>query len=73
MDSHEGQSNKRSTSKVLADEAVDGFPILEPSQQGWKAVELIIQRKHYLMNNHKSHTTRLSQRSSLRNSILEHS
>jgi hypothetical protein len=73
MDSHDGQSNKSSTTKVPTDEAVDGFPILESSQQGRKAVGLIIHRKHYLMNNNKSRMTRLSQRSGLGNSILEHS
>jgi hypothetical protein len=36
---------------VLTDEAVDGLPILESSKQGRKAVGLIVQRKHYLMNN----------------------
>jgi hypothetical protein len=42
---HEGQSNKSPTSKVLTDEAVDGFPVLESSQQVRKAARLIIQRK----------------------------
>jgi hypothetical protein len=55
------------------DKAVDGFPILESPQQSRKTVELVIQRKHHLMNNCKSRTTCLSQRSSLGNSILEHS
>jgi hypothetical protein len=73
MELHKGQSDKSSTSKVLTDEAVDGFPILKPSQQGRKPVGLIIQRKHYLMNNRKSRTTCLIQRSGLGNSILEHS
>jgi hypothetical protein len=50
MDSHEGQSNKSPTSKMLMDEAVDGFPILELPQQVRKAARLIIQRKHHLMN-----------------------
>jgi hypothetical protein len=58
---------------VLADEAVDGFPILESSQQVKKAAWLIIQRKHHLMNSRQSHMTHLSQRSGLGNSILEHS
>jgi hypothetical protein len=73
MDSHEGQSYKSPTSKVLADEAVDGFPILELSQQVRKAAWLIIHRKHHLMNSHQSRMTRLSQRSGLGNLILEHS
>jgi hypothetical protein len=50
MDSHEGQSNKSPTSKMLMDEAVDGFPVLELPQQVRKAAWLIIQRKHHLMN-----------------------
>jgi hypothetical protein len=73
MDSHEGQSNKIPTSKVLMDEAIDGFPVFESSQQVRKAARLIIQRKHHLMNGRQSRTTCLSQRSGLGNSILEHS
>jgi hypothetical protein len=73
MDSHKGQSNKSPTSKVLTDEAVDGFPILESSQQVRKAVWLIIQRKHHLMNSSQCRMTRFNQRSGLGNSILEHS
>jgi hypothetical protein len=30
---------------------VDGLPILESLQQGWKTVGLVVQRKHHLMNN----------------------
>jgi hypothetical protein len=73
MDLHEGQSNKSPTLKVLMDEAVDGFPVLESSQQVRKAARLIIQRKYYPMNGHQSRTTCLSQHSGLGNSILEHS
>jgi hypothetical protein len=53
-------------------EAVDGFPILKLAQQGRKAIGLVLQRKHCLMNNHKSRTACLSQRPSLGNSILEY-
>jgi hypothetical protein len=54
------------------DEAVDGFPILESSQQGRKAVGLVIQRKHCLMNDCKSRTACLGQHSGLGNPILEY-
>jgi hypothetical protein len=33
MDPHKGQGNQSSASKVLADEAIDGFSILESSQK----------------------------------------
>jgi hypothetical protein len=36
MDPHEGQSNQSSASKMLADEMVDGFTILELPQQDRK-------------------------------------
>jgi hypothetical protein len=73
VDSHEGQSNKSSTLKMLTNKMVDGLPILESFQQDQKAVELVIQRKHYLMNNRQSRMTCLSLPSGLRNSILKHS
>jgi hypothetical protein len=57
---------------VFADEVVDGFPILESAQQGRKAVGLIIQRKHFLMNDRKSRPACLSQRPGLANPILEY-
>jgi hypothetical protein len=57
---------------VFTGEAVDGFPILELAQQGRKAVGLVIQRKHCLMNDRKSRTACLSQRPSLGNPILEY-
>jgi hypothetical protein len=57
---------------VFADEAVDGFHILELAQQGRKAVGLVIQRKHCLMNDRKSRTACLSQHPGLGNPILEH-
>jgi hypothetical protein len=72
MNPHKGQGNQSSASKVLADEAIDGFSILESSQQSEKAVGLVIQRKHRLVNNCKSRMTCLSKCSSLGNSILEH-
>jgi hypothetical protein len=71
MDPHKGQSNQSSASKVLANEMVDGFTILESSQQGRKAVGLVIQREHRLMNDCKSHAACLRQRSSLGNPILK--
>jgi hypothetical protein len=71
MDPHEGQSNQSSASKMLADETVDSFTILGPSQQGRKAVSLVIQRKHRLMNDRKSRATCLRQCSGLGNSILK--
>jgi hypothetical protein len=58
---------------MLTNKVVDVLPILESSQQGRKAVGLVIQRKHYLMNNSQSRMTRLSLHSGLRNLILEHS
>jgi hypothetical protein len=33
MDPHEGEGNQSHASKVFADEAVDGFSILESAQQ----------------------------------------
>jgi hypothetical protein len=72
MNPHEGQSNQSSASKVLADETVDGFTILESSQQGRKAVRLVIQRKHCLMNDCKGHAECLRQCSGLGNPILKY-
>jgi hypothetical protein len=57
---------------VFADEAVDGFPILELAQQGRKAVGLVIHRKHFLMNDRKSRMACLSQHPGLGNPILEY-
>jgi hypothetical protein len=57
---------------VFTDEAVDGFPILESAQQSRKAVGLVVQRTHCLMNSRKSYTACLSQRSSLGDPVLEY-
>jgi hypothetical protein len=56
---------------MFTDEAVDGFPIIESAQQGRKAVGLVVQRKHCLMNDHKGCMACLSQRPGLGNPILE--
>jgi hypothetical protein len=50
MGMHEGKGHQSSASKVFTDEVVDGFSILESTQQSRKAVRLIVQRKHDLMN-----------------------
>jgi hypothetical protein len=54
------------------EEVVDGFPILESTQQGRKAIGLVIQRKHCLMNSHKSCTACLSQCPGLGDLALEY-
>jgi hypothetical protein len=57
---------------VFTDEVVDGFPILESAQQSRKTIGLVVQREHYMMNDHKSCTACLSQRPGLGNPILEY-
>jgi hypothetical protein len=54
MDKHEGKGHQSPASKVFMDEAVDGFSILELTQQSRKAIRLIFQRKHCLVNDRKS-------------------
>jgi hypothetical protein len=72
MDTHEGEGKQSPTSKVFTNEAVDGFSILELAQQSRKAVGLIVQREHCLVNDRKSSVARLSQRPGLGDPILEH-
>jgi hypothetical protein len=72
MGMHEGKGHQSSASKVFTDEVVDGFSILESTQQSRKAVRLIIQRKHCLVNDRKSGVARLSQCPSLGDPILEY-
>jgi hypothetical protein len=72
MDMHEGEGHQIPASKVLTDEAVDGFSIFESTQQSRKSIGLIVQREHCLVNNRKSGAARLSQRPRLGDPILEY-
>jgi hypothetical protein len=72
MDTHEGEGLQSPASKVFTNEAVDGFSILESTQKSRKAVGLIVQREHCLVNNRKSGAARLSQRPRLGDPILEY-
>jgi hypothetical protein len=70
---HEGEGNQGPASKVFTHEAVDGFSILEPAQQGREAFGLMVQGKHGLVNDCKSGAARLSQCLGLGDPILEYS
>jgi hypothetical protein len=72
MGTHEGKGHQSSASKVFTDEAVDDFSILESTQESRKAVGLIVQRKHCLVNDRKSGAARLSQCPGLGDPILEY-
>jgi hypothetical protein len=72
MDTHEREGNQSPASKVFMDKAVDGFSILESAQQSRKAVGLIVQREHCMVNDCKSGAACLSQRPGLGDPILEY-
>jgi hypothetical protein len=72
MDTNKGKSHQSPASKVFTDEAVDGFSILESTQQSRKAIGLIVQRKHCLVNDRKSGVARISQCPGLGDPILEY-
>jgi hypothetical protein len=72
MDIHEGKVHQSPASKVFTDELVDGFSILELTQQSRKAVGLVAQRKHCLVNDRKSGAAHLSQCPGLGDPILEY-
>jgi hypothetical protein len=72
MNMHEGKGHQSPASKVFTDEAIDGFSILESTQQSRKAIGLIVQRKNCLVNDRKSSAARLSQCPGLGDQILEY-
>jgi hypothetical protein len=67
------QHNLRTAMEVLANKSICGLPILEPFQQGRKAIRLIVQQKHNLLNHHQGRSTRFSKYSRLSYLVLKQS